>query len=145
MDLTLSVVLSNSFHIALKEQRLVSLRKGDYLWCKALTKIWSKITKVPQMLARCFTSNPNQPPLPESVCVDLRSDYIKSPPTPPNQPRIRPHTFCVDFRSGSRTGPSHGELCRDFSWKLVGYRLLLMSFYFHLISERFVVHPTEYK
>ena len=84
-------------------------------------------------------------PLPESVCVDLRSDYIKSPHTPPNQPRIRPHTFCVDFRSGSRTGPSHGELCRDFSWKLVGYRLLLMSFYFHLISERFEVHPTEYK
>ena len=38
---------------------LFSLRRGDYLWCKALAewgKTWSKICISPQMVTRCLTS-----------------------------------------------------------------------------------------
>ena len=57
------------------------LPKGNYLWCKALstwTKIWSKITKLSQILTRCL-----HPPPPTNLHFLWPSELTPSNHRPP--------------------------------------------------------------
>ena len=69
-----------------------SLRKGDYLWCKALSKwgkVWLKITNLPPIRHQMSTS-PNPPPPNHEIrfFMDSRFDYLKSAHL--QNPRIEP-------------------------------------------------------